>query len=173
MLPRLFTIDAGKHGIVSMGWNLTWLSDRKASKRCRAAGLVAFALHPLTQKLARTPDGFGLLTGASFGRLLVAATKLHLAEYALALHLFLQGAEGLVDIVVANADLHGLPIAPFRGVACCGGRDKTNRPTETGTSHHLRQRNRSAVTSATASGRAIPRTGRTAKRPAAIEAMLR
>ncbi len=34
------------------------------------------------------------------------AAKLHLAENALALHLLLERLEGLVDVVVANENLH-------------------------------------------------------------------
>jgi hypothetical protein len=34
------------------------------------------------------------------------AAKLHLAENALALHLLLERLEGLVDIIVANENLH-------------------------------------------------------------------
>ena len=34
--------------------------------------------------------------------------KLHFAEDSLALHLLLEGLEGLIDIVVANEYLHGL-----------------------------------------------------------------
>ena len=34
--------------------------------------------------------------------------ELHLAEDAFALHLFLQGSKGLIDIVIANDDLHEL-----------------------------------------------------------------
>jgi hypothetical protein len=34
------------------------------------------------------------------------AAKLHLAENALALHLFLERLEGLIDIIVANENLH-------------------------------------------------------------------
>jgi hypothetical protein len=34
------------------------------------------------------------------------AAKLHLAEDALALHLFLERLEGLVDVVVADENLH-------------------------------------------------------------------
>jgi hypothetical protein len=34
--------------------------------------------------------------------------ELHLAEYALALHLLLQHSEGLVDIVVADENLHAV-----------------------------------------------------------------
>jgi hypothetical protein len=33
-------------------------------------------------------------------------TELHLAEHALALHLFLQHSESLVDVIVANENLH-------------------------------------------------------------------
>ena len=36
------------------------------------------------------------------------ATESHLAEYALALHLLLQHLEGLVDIVVADENLHAV-----------------------------------------------------------------
>src|SRR5262245_47189786 len=46
--------------------------------------------------------------GPSFGGLFVVAAELHLAENALALHLLLQRLEGLVDIVVANENLHAL-----------------------------------------------------------------
>jgi hypothetical protein len=34
------------------------------------------------------------------------AAELHFAEYALTLHLFLQRLEGLVDIIIANENLH-------------------------------------------------------------------
>jgi hypothetical protein len=35
------------------------------------------------------------------------ATKLHLAENALALHLLLERFEGLIDVVVTDENLHG------------------------------------------------------------------
>jgi hypothetical protein len=35
------------------------------------------------------------------------AAKLHFAENALALHLLLQRFEGLIDIVIADENLHG------------------------------------------------------------------
>jgi hypothetical protein len=41
------------------------------------------------------------------------AAQLHFPENAFALHLFLERAQGLVDIVVANDDLHGIR-APFQ-----------------------------------------------------------
>ena len=37
------------------------------------------------------------------------AAELHLAEDAFALHLLLQGAERLIDIVVPDKNLHALP----------------------------------------------------------------
>ena len=72
-----------------------------------AAGwsLELVALGALAQQLAIATDGLGLLPGATLGRLLVVATHPHLAVQAFALHLLLQRAQGLVDIVVANLNL--------------------------------------------------------------------
>src|SRR5690606_10684970 len=68
--------------------------------------LEALAVHPLAQQLARPANGLGLFASPLLRRLLVAAAKLHLAEDALALHLLLQRAEGLIDVVVSDLDLH-------------------------------------------------------------------
>lgn len=35
------------------------------------------------------------------------AAQLHLAKYTLALHLLFQSAQGLIDIVVADVNVHG------------------------------------------------------------------
>ncbi len=51
-------------------------------------------------------DGFGLLAGATLGRFLVVAAQLHLTEDAFALKFLLEGAQRLVDIVVADENLH-------------------------------------------------------------------
>jgi hypothetical protein len=56
--------------------------------------------------LAGAPDTFRLFAGSLFGRFLVMAANLHLAKDALALHLLLQHLESLVDIVVADENLH-------------------------------------------------------------------
>ena len=64
------------------------------------------ALKPLALHLARAADRSGLFAGALFRRLLVVPAQLHFAVNAFALQLFLERAQRLIDIVVANHDLH-------------------------------------------------------------------
>src|SRR5687768_16251830 len=71
--------------------------------RCSAA---AVALSPLALELASPADRRGPLAGALLRRLFVMTPELHLAIDALALQLLLQGAQRLVDIVIADDDLH-------------------------------------------------------------------
>src|SRR5260370_25053207 len=66
------------------------------------------ALQLFAGELAGAADGFRLLPDSPLGRFFVMATEFHLAEYALALHLLLQHPEGLVDIVVADENLHAV-----------------------------------------------------------------
>src|SRR5580658_553884 len=75
----------------------------------RPAGSEAFALQALALQLAGAANRLGGFPGAAFGRLLVVPPELHFAEYALALHFLLQGLERLIDIVIANEDLHEKP----------------------------------------------------------------
>jgi hypothetical protein len=56
----------------------------------------------LAGELAGTADRLALFPRRLLRRLLVEPAPLHLPEYAFALHLFLQDAERLIDIVVAN-----------------------------------------------------------------------
>jgi len=79
---------------------------RYAGSRGDDLRLVAFALHPLAQHLAIAPDGIRFLASAAFGRLLIIAPLLHLSEDAFALHLLFENPQRLVDIVVANENLH-------------------------------------------------------------------
>ena len=65
----------------------------------------AFALQLLAGQLAGAPNGLGLFTSALHGGLLVMIAQLHFAEDTFALHLFLQRAQGLIDIVIADEDL--------------------------------------------------------------------
>jgi hypothetical protein len=63
-------------------------------------------LRLLACELAGAADRLGLLAGTLLGGLLVIITELHLAEDAFTLHFLLQGPEGLIDIVIADDDLH-------------------------------------------------------------------
>src|SRR5437762_10957719 len=69
--------------------------------------LIPLALHAFAQQLAIAAHRLGLFTGAPFRGLLVIAPELHFPEYPFALHLLFQGSQSLVDVVVANEDLHG------------------------------------------------------------------
>src|SRR5205814_8818586 len=66
----------------------------------------AFALQFLARELAGAAHRFCFLPRLFFGGFLVMTAQLHLAENALALHLFLQRLEGLVDIVITDKNLH-------------------------------------------------------------------
>src|SRR3954463_14953328 len=70
----------------------------------------AFALGALALELAGAADRGGALAGALLRRLLVMTAQLHLAVDALALQLLLQRAQRLLDIIVANDDLHTSPV---------------------------------------------------------------
>jgi len=65
-------------------------------------GDQALADSGLAGLLAGAADSLGLLAGAADGGLLIRLALLHLAEDAFALHLLLEDAESLVDVVVAN-----------------------------------------------------------------------
>src|SRR6185369_1585670 len=66
----------------------------------------AVALRPFALELARAPDRGGPLAGALLRRLLVMTAEPHLAIDALPLQLLLERPQRLVDIVIANDDLH-------------------------------------------------------------------
>ena len=80
----------------------------------------AFALGALAGQLAGAAHGFRLLAGALLRGLLVVHVALHLTEAAFALHLLLQGLQGLIDVVVADENLNqvklsfGRPPRPVR-----------------------------------------------------------
>jgi hypothetical protein len=66
----------------------------------------AVALGPLALELTSPADRSRTLAGALLGRFLVVTTQLHLAIDTFTLQLLLEGAQRLVDIIVANEDLH-------------------------------------------------------------------
>lgn len=65
-----------------------------------------FALRFLARQLAGTADGLGLLACFFLGRFLEMLLELHFTENPFALKLFLQSTKRLIDVVVANTDLH-------------------------------------------------------------------
>src|SRR6516162_5214646 len=77
-----------------------------AEHRLRLHRQQTFALQLLARELACAAHGFGLFAGLLLGGLFIMAAELHLAENPLALHLLLQRLEGLIDIVIANENLH-------------------------------------------------------------------
>jgi len=80
------------------------------SLACRGGTLYsrqkAFALQSFAGKLACPAYGFGFLASFPFGGFFVMAPQLHFAEDALSLHLFLESFQSLIDIIVADDDLH-------------------------------------------------------------------
>jgi hypothetical protein len=75
-------------------------------RRARFHGKEALALEALARELAGAADRLGFLARFLFGGLLVVAAQLHLSEDALALHLFLERRDGLIDVVVTDENLH-------------------------------------------------------------------
>ena len=97
-----------------IAFGLPFKPERRARAKIAGAppripGLEAFALHALAQQLARPADSFCLFTGPLFRRLFVVPAKFHFAEDSLALHLLLERAQGLIDVVVSDQNLHGIP----------------------------------------------------------------
>src|SRR5580698_1035985 len=91
----------------------------RAAGTTRAGGLrlhrqEALTLQLLARKLAGAADRLRLLPHLLFRWFLVVAAEFHLAENALALHLFLQHLEGLVDIVVTDENLHACSFCQLR-----------------------------------------------------------
>ena len=82
------------------------LRARSAGHQLRLHRQETFSLHLLAGELAGTANCLRLLPSLLFRGFFVMAAKLHLAENALPLHLFLQRLESLVDVVVTDENLH-------------------------------------------------------------------
>jgi hypothetical protein len=67
-----------------------------------------FTLGALARQLASAADSLGLFARALFRRLLIVTAHLHFTEDAFALHLLLESAERLINIVIADEYLHWL-----------------------------------------------------------------
>jgi hypothetical protein len=70
-----------------------------------------------TGELTRAALGFCGLTDAGFRRLFVMLAHFHFAEKAFALHFFLERAERLVDVIIADDDFYQRGCTPFQGNA--------------------------------------------------------
>jgi len=67
-----------------------------------------FTVQLLLRQLTRATDAFSFLARAFHGWLFVVLTKAHFTEHAFALQFLLQKAQGLINIVVTNKNLHAL-----------------------------------------------------------------
>jgi hypothetical protein len=67
---------------------------------------TALTLKLLAREFPRSANGFGLLARFLDRGFLEMLLKLHFAENAFTLQLFLEGPKGLLDVIVADADLH-------------------------------------------------------------------
>jgi hypothetical protein len=65
-----------------------------------------FALGALAGQLAGAAHGFSALAGFLLGRLFKRLTRFHFPEQAFALHLLLQRAQGLLNVIIADDDLY-------------------------------------------------------------------
>lgn len=63
-------------------------------------------LGALPSKFASAAHSFGLLASLLFRGLLEIGARFHFTEQAFTLHLLLEGAQGLFDIIVANGNLN-------------------------------------------------------------------
>ena len=66
----------------------------------------AFALGAFAGQFAGAANGLGALAGFFLGRLFKRLTRFHFPEQALALHLLLQRAQSLLNVVIADDDLY-------------------------------------------------------------------
>src|SRR4051812_37000515 len=95
-----------------------WAASATDMRGFGGEGLAdAFALGALALELAGAADGCGAFAGALLRRLFVMTAQLHLAVNALALQLLLERAQRLLDIIVANDDLHKSPSQTFQEIA--------------------------------------------------------
>jgi len=95
----------GRTGMQKGATQAAPISDRSTSGYATAAD-ETFTLCALTCQLTGAANGFCLFASTLFGRLFIMATHLHFAEDTFALHLFLESAESLINIVIADEYLH-------------------------------------------------------------------
>jgi len=93
------------------------IRKRRKDDRLTGAGTssddASFALGALAGQLANATNGFGLFTRTLLRRLFEIVAHLHFTEDAFALHLLLESAESLINVVVADKYLHENPVPWF------------------------------------------------------------
>jgi len=85
------------------------LAPYRSAKRSGQQGKClddAFALGALASQFAGSADGLCALAGFFLGRLFKRLTRFHFPEQAFALHLLLQRAQSLLNVVIADDDLY-------------------------------------------------------------------
>jgi len=99
----------GKTAAKQSGLKSAHLIDQvDANLARRFAWNQTFTLSVFAGQFAGTTNGFSLFASALFRWLFIEIPQFHFTEYTFTLQLFLQSAEGLVNIVVTYDDLHGL-----------------------------------------------------------------
>jgi len=114
------TAPAGSTAAAGTARSATWGAEHRFGLH-RDQSL---ALGALARELAGAANRLRLFPCFLFRGLFVVAAKLHLAEDALALHFLFQRLESLVDIVVADENLHAsFLLMPFQKVGDTDGKE--------------------------------------------------
>ena len=88
-------------------------NDGRLTGARTSADAAGFALSALAGQLADATNGFSLLTRTLLRRLFIKVAHLHFTENTFALHLLLESAESLINVVVADKYLHENPVPLF------------------------------------------------------------
>jgi hypothetical protein len=83
-----------------------FLPERKNQRAFTSLVSETLTLQALALHLAGAAYGLGGLAGTALGRLFEVTAELHFAENALALKLFLERFQRLIDIIITNENLH-------------------------------------------------------------------
>ena len=87
--------------------------------------LEAFAFQPLAFQLSGAADRLGSLASPALRRLFKVTAQLHFPEDTFPLHLFFERLQRLIDIVIANENLHLVGFSMVGGVRMNGTRGLT------------------------------------------------
>src|SRR4051812_26380971 len=105
-LQKMLSAWSARSGAATATRATTFRARTGAEHRLRFHREQAFALQLLAGQLAGATHSFGLFTSLLLGRFFVVPAELHFPENALALHLLFQRLERLVDIIIADENLH-------------------------------------------------------------------